>query len=339
MFLLRRTSQLLAIAVSVVLLNTLRNVRSNRPLRLKARGREGSFIDLSLWYPFTNNFSYATSHQAAHPLTPKYYNGIPKQPGSDYTRMLVVPSLKDDDVSWIKSELPEIDTAIYVADDPAAPLHPPKNKGHEVMTYLTYIIDHYHYLPEIIIFIHAHRWTHHNIDLLGHDSAEMVRRLKYDYITRHGYMNMRCKWSPGCPEWLHSNSSGETLARQEEIVLVQCWRELFPLEPVPVALGQPCCAQFAVSKARVLSVPISQFIYLRDWMLKTPLSDYVSGRIWEYLWQFLFARHSTYCPLEHECYCQGYGICHDRVGTYDKTVQPRHMEKNHAIDVRVSRDR
>ena len=309
MFVFKRCIQLLTIAASFVLFNILRAISCNRPLPFGPAVQEVKFAGSSFWYPFLDDSLQVEISSPDHAFITNLHNGIPKPQGSDYTRVMVVPSLKSDNVSWIQKELPDIDTAIYVADDPTAPLHPPKNKGHEVMTYLTYIIDHYYSLPEILIFLHAHRWTHHNIEPLGHDSAEMVRRLRDDYIVRHGYMNLRCDWSPGCPEWLHPNPKGESLARQEEVVLFQCWRELFPSQPIPIALGQPCCAQFALSKARVLTIPRSRFIYLRDWMLKTPLSDYVSGRVWEYIWQFLFTGQSTYCPLEHECFCQGFGLC------------------------------
>ena len=246
---------------------------------------------------------------ANHPRFTEFRSRTEKQPGRNHTQIAVVPRLTSDDVTWVQEELPEIDTIFYVANDPAATPHPPRNKGHEVMIYLTYIIDYYTELPDTIIFMHAHRWTHHNIELLGHDSAQMIRRLSNEYVAREGYVNMRCQWYPGCPEWLHSNDTQETLAKQEQVVLSEILQELFPLEPKPEALGQACCAQFALSRNRILSIPLSRFIFYRDWMLKTPLSDYVSGRIWEYLWQFVFTGQGIRCPSEHICLCQGFGVC------------------------------
>ena len=235
--------------------------------------------------------------------------GKPKLKGSNYTRVVVVPRMRSDDVSWIQEELPGLEPAIYVADDPAAMMHPPQNKGHEVMIYFTYIVDHYSDLPDIIIFIHAHRWTHHNIEILGYDSVRMIKRLNNEYVSLKGYVNMRCQWSPGCPEWLHPHETGDILSKQEQVVLTRCWEELFPFNPLPETLGGPCCAQFALSKERILSIPLSRFVFYRDWMLRTPLNDYVSGRIWEYLWQFLFTGEGVHCPSEHSCYCQGFGLC------------------------------
>ena len=232
-----------------------------------------------------------------------------KKQESEYTRTLVIPRMKDDDIAWIVKELPDVNVTVYVANDPSALLHSPKNKGHEVMVYLTYIIDHYDKLPDVVVFMHAHRWTHHNNEVLGHDAPQMIRRFSNAHVVRQGYVNMRCHWSPGCPEWLHPGSEAEVLGKQEEAVLVESWAELFPSDPLPKTLAQPCCAQFALSKQRIHSIPLSQFTFFRDWILKTPLSDYISGRIWEYSWQYLFTSQGVFCPAEHLCYCDAFGVC------------------------------
>jgi hypothetical protein len=268
------------------------------------------------------------------PLAAPFRPGTPKPAGAAYTRIVIIPRMKDENVSWIIEEIPDIPTAIYVANDPFAPLHPPRNKGHEVMIYLTYIIDHYENLPDILIFMHAHRHSHHNADLLNHDAVQMIRRLSSDHVTRVGYFNMRCQWNPGCPEWLHPADARESLERQEEVVLSRSWAELFPSEPLPRALGQPCCAQFALSRERVQSIPLSRFVFYRDWMLRTPLSDYVSGRIWEYSWQFLFTGESLMCPEEHVCWCDGFGVCFGGEEEYGEFERLRDMRERFEGDLK-----
>ena len=263
----------------------------------------------------------------------------PKPSGSNYTKTMVVSRLSNDNISWIGEELPGINATIYVANDPTATVHPPMNKGHEVMIYLTYIIDHYFDLPDTMIFMHAHRWTHHNIELLGYDSAQMVRRLSDEYVAREGYVNMRCKWHPGCPEWLHPADARETLERQEGVVLPGTWHELFPSKPVPQVLSQGCCAQFALSKNRVLSIPLSRYVFCRDWVLKTPLSDYISGRIWEYLWQLLFTGESTYCPAEDTCHCQGFGVCFGGNAEYRQFEELRLTKEAHEMELKGIQER
>lgn len=265
---------------------------------------------------------------SCHSIPAPAQNGGPRNEGSVYSRVLVVPCMKEDEVVWIKQELPDIAKAVYVVNDSTAFMHPPKNKGHEVMVYLTYIIDNYASLPNVSIFMHAHRWTHHNDGLLGNDAVEMISRLSDNHVIRRGYVNLRCEWDPGCPEWLHPVHSQASLGKQEEEVLSRCWRELFPSDPIPPFLSQPCCAQFALSKERILSIPKSRYIFYRDWTLTTPLSDYISGRIWEYLWQYIFSGEYANCPLEHVCYCDGFGICFGGEIQYQAFVELKmEMEK------------
>ena len=39
----------------------------------------------------------------------------------------------------------------------------------------------------------------------------------------------------------------------------------------------------------------------------------------EYNWQYIFTGQSEWCPPQHQCYCDGYGICLG--GTDEKKVQ------------------
>lgn len=110
----------------------------------------------------------SNAHDASdsNPQEPNYANWNPRpdfRPGSalpgshNYTSTLVIARTKEEDMEWLEKEIPDQPTAIYVVDDPSAPLHPPKNKGHEVMVYLTYIIDHYDELADVTMFMHAHQ--------------------------------------------------------------------------------------------------------------------------------------------------------------------------------------
>lgn len=256
-------------------------------------------------------YNVSTGHIKPYPYVPRpnFVTGIPKPLGTQYTKRLVVPRTTEEDVSWIAEELPDWDTAIYVANDPSAPLHPPVNKGNEVMIYLTYVIDFYDNLPDVSVFVHAHQNAWHNEKLFGGDSAETVRRLNLNRVIREGYMNLRCGLGPGCPDWMHPGEIEPDETKQEEIVLARAWSEIFPDDPVPLVLAQPCCAQFALSKERIRTIPRSRFVFYRDWLLQTTLSDYITGRVWEYLWQYVFAGEPVLCPDESVCLCDGYGFC------------------------------
>lgn len=243
--------------------------------------------------------------------------GEQKPSGTNFSMILVVPKIKKEDTRWIEEEVPWIKTAIYVADDPSAPLHPPKNKGHEVMIYLSWIIDNYDNLPDVSIFMHAHRWTWHNNEIMGLDSAEILKRLNPYRVWREGYMNLRCSWGPGCPDWMHPGETEEDSGRPEQTLLAQSWSELFPLDPIPDTLAQPCCAQFALSSERIRTIPLSRYVFYRNWLFRTKLPDHLSGRVWEYVWQFVFTGKNIHCPDEHVCFCDGYGLCFGGKSGYD----------------------
>jgi hypothetical protein len=235
--------------------------------------------------------------------------GSPMPPGHNYTSVLVIAKTKDENIDWMDEKLPNQEKAVYVADDPKAPLHPPKNKGHEVMIYLTWIIDNYDNLPDVAMFMHSHQLTWHNDDLLGNDAALLVERLSRQRVWREGFVNMRCSWYPGCPDWMHPGETEENEFKKEEVLLAKSWSELFPLDEVPTVLAQPCCAQFALSRERIQAKPYAQYVWYRDWLFNTRLADSLSGRIWEYVWQFVFTGQNIYCPKEHICFCDQYGTC------------------------------
>ena len=221
--------------------------------------------------------------------------------------------MKDEDVSWVQRELPGLPTALYTVDDPSAPLTVPRNKGREAMVYLTYIIDHYDNLSDTTLFFHSHRSAWHNNVLLDLSTPLTIRRLSDDRVARTGYFNARCHLDPGCPDWIHIDrpeiDRDPVRKVEEEHFTRELWMELHPGARVPPVLSQPCCAQFAVSRARLRTLPRAEYERYRDWLLRTPLEDGLAGRVMEYNWQYIFARRAELCPRMDSCYCDGYGIC------------------------------
>lgn len=251
-----------------------------------------------------------------------FSHGKAKPLNAAYTRTLVIGRLKSEDVSWTE-ELEGLNRSIYTVDDENSALKVPKNKGHEAMVYLTYIIDNYDDLPDTVLFFHPHQFTWHNNILLDLDSKKTIERLNDARAARDGYFNARCHHDPGCPDWLHPDrpsAQWDLVHKNEERFFTpHVWRELHPEAPVPYTISQPCCAQFAVSGERIRSRPRSDYLHYRDWLLNTELADEISGRIMEYTWQYIFTGQSDFCPPQHQCYCDGYGICFG--GTTEAGVQ------------------
>ncbi|RDW60045.1 hypothetical protein BP5796_11651 [Coleophoma crateriformis] len=246
--------------------------------------------------------------------------GSVKPVGEPYTKMIVVSRTISDNTDWVQQNFgsdPHISHAIYTVDDPSADLHPPTNKGREVMVYLSYIIDYYHNLSDVNIFMHSDQNAWRNDGGFGLNAVQLIARLSSERVQRVGYMNMRCQWDPGCPHGLHSKELVEEEHKQQQALLAQSWAELFPLDAMPDILAQPCCAQFAVSKATIRSIPLVRYSFYRDWLLHTQLSDEMSSRVFEYIWQFIFTGQDTACPKPHICYCDGFGICFGGEAQYD----------------------
>ncbi|KAL9112895.1 MAG: hypothetical protein Q9227_002972 [Pyrenula ochraceoflavens] len=262
-----------------------------------------------------NDISGDTAPPSVFSSVPTTHSPLGQYPllNDTYSRVLVMGHKKNDDVSWVHDNLPDLDKMFYVVDDPNAENTVPANKGHEAMVYLTYIIDHYAHLPDILLFFHPHREAWHNNILLDLDTATTIGRLSSARVVRLGYLNTRCHLDPGCPSWLRLDAPESEwnvdLHKEQPFFTAELWKDLHPGAPLPTYVSGPCCAQFAVSAERVREKPVEEYVRLRNWVLHTTLDDEVSGRIMEYTWQYIFTGEFEVCPSQHECYCDGYGIC------------------------------
>lgn len=200
--------------------------------------------------------------------------------------------------------------AIYNVKDPAYPYKVPSNKGHEVMVYLTYIIDFYEVLPPVNIFMHAHETAWHNNAFMDASNAVTLKHLNHNKVLREGYMNLRCHIDTDCPGHLFPIARNSSrVYTPEEYVFGEAWSQILPIEPVPEVVSQPCCGQFAVSRERIHILPKSQYEFFREWLMQTTLADRISGRIWEYIYQYIWAGVAEFCPSAAVCYCDGFGLC------------------------------
>lgn len=223
---------------------------------------------------------------------------------------LVVASLSTENTSWIAEQLPDWDARIYHVDDASAALTVPLNKGKEAMVYLTWIIDSYNNLPDIAIFTHASRFQWHNDDP-DYDGLAVLRKLQLSYVEAQGYVNLRCTWILGCPVEIRPLEDENSVDEYKKAARAfkKSFEEILPGEEVPEAVGQSCCAQFAVTRASILARDRSAYEGMRQWILDTDLQDHESGRVFEYMWHIIFGKAPVYCPDAGECYCRLFGLC------------------------------
>ncbi|TLD09825.1 hypothetical protein E2P81_ATG10144 [Venturia nashicola] len=204
---------------------------------------------------------------------------------------------------WLAEFLPDWEAVVYVTDrssDEAAPSrisriplqHLPVNKGREAAVYLTYIVQHYHNLPDYVVFIHGKRYQIHNDDPML-DTLPLIERLNLDHVRKEGYASLRCNWMH-CPKAQVSPNlgHGDDLWSIDGLY-ASAWTEFFPNETVPNAVSGPCCAQFAVTREAVQRLPIDKYEQIRQWIWTLEVKDgeasMKAGLVLEYMWHILFA--------------------------------------------------
>ncbi|EGE83156.2 hypothetical protein, variant [Blastomyces gilchristii SLH14081] len=229
---------------------------------------------------------------------------------------IVMGKTKGENANWAYSMFPEWTPFVYSVDDePGYGLRVP-NRGRESMPYLTFIIDHYHSLPDIVAFVHANNRQWHNQDI-GYYNDHVLRRLRLETVRERGYVNLRCRNSPGCePSSVlpHNPSLVEVELNDTRSRFANIYAHLFEIDDVkevPHVIGSVCCAQFVVTRERILQRPLSDYERMRSWVLSgsRPMNDYDVGWVFEKLWHVIFGQPPVYCISESQCLCELYGKC------------------------------
>lgn len=212
------------------------------------------------------------------------------------SKSLVIASTTQDDTAWLDQIPSSLNWTLYHyrIDDPlSSELSVPSPKGNEAMVYLTYIIDHYDDLPDVILFHHAHRQAWHQ----KLDALDELRMLRPQWIVKAGYGSTRCLTNCENIVPLKGGKPGDwanfaRLDRKTHLVslldaFMEPWKE-WELDEIPPKIAAPCCAQFAVSRERVRRRAKDWWVDMRGWLVATPLASLNSGRLMEHLWHIWF---------------------------------------------------
>ncbi|KAK0260479.1 hypothetical protein LTS09_004775 [Friedmanniomyces endolithicus] len=277
-----------------------------------------AIIFLTLIYFSLNNLLPAIRYNVVpyrHPilLDNAHSNASLETTTTSPTVHLVIASTKADDTSWTsRLTIPNLTILRYISDDPSAPFHPPKPKGHEALIYFTYLHDFYDALPDLTLFIHASETPWHVEGTLLRNTSFALSNLNLPQILqqRH-YFNLRVTWRAGCPAWIDTTKTYADYDEAEEPFMAEAWRANFGAgEPVPETLGGPCCSQFAVTREAIRRRPREQYRVSRDWIVDSTWSDAILGRVWEHMWPRLFTDEASDCGhAERGSLCQMYGVC------------------------------
>ena len=233
------------------------------------------------------------------------------------TKALVVVARSHETTQWMKDVHPDWIQYQYIGTEDTNPnsnLSVPENKGNEAMRYLSFIIDNYDSLPDIIAFRHGHNTIWHQRS----DAVAEVNSLNLTTIRLRGYLNFLCE--AVCGEHIRlaemqsaaiasKNATNKLLSTRSQVpvdaAIFENWDSWFGV-PMPEELVAACCAQFVVVKEAVHRRTREQYVAWRQWLLNTTLEDYHSGMVFERLWHVIFGMPPADCGWGGECYCNIY---------------------------------
>ncbi|KAI1418500.1 hypothetical protein F5Y13DRAFT_1747 [Hypoxylon sp. FL1857] len=239
-----------------------------------------------------------------------HVNSLPTD-DRNITINLVMATLSGDDISWAENiRIPNLNVIRYVSDDMKALYHPPiPNKGREALIYHAYMHDFYDHLPDITIFTHADETPWHMETILNSSMTFALQHLDLNEVLAKQYFNLRVSWENACPNWINTTKTMTDSGKLEEMYMHEAFAEIFSADEVPEILAGPCCSQFAVTRDAIRRNPRSQYQINMDWIIDTDLDDFISGRVWEHMWPWLFKGIAVDCDVEWKAYCKMYHIC------------------------------
>lgn len=185
----------------------------------------------------------------------------------------VVVSVYKEDISWTK-RLEEMgyNVKIYTKGEPDAPTSVPVNKGNEASAFLKYIIDNYNALPEHCAFLHGEEHSvHHEGSLIDILEKHRGHRCMYKNINNYKLGPFFIPMLPWCEEFLSP--------------------ELGPIENYgDWTNGHDGCAQFIVHRCAIRLRTRNFYLKIYDWLLSTPLQNYLNARYLEWTWHLIFGQ-------------------------------------------------
>jgi predicted O-methyltransferase YrrM len=159
------------------------------------------------------------------------------------------------------------------------------NKVQEAPAYLKYIIDNYSNLPEYTIFVHGHLNSEHQKEK---NIIEIINNLSLN----DDIINLNRE------DWLGSIQIGQDEWDKKYRWLSDNWDDIFgSYLMIPEKLTFYSCAQFAINKKCILQYPIQFWEKLFNWCKKTELDNYVSSRIFEYTWYYIFSKKALFLDI------------------------------------------
>ena len=205
--------------------------------------------------------------------------------------LVIVSSHHSEDLHWLDSveDVPVV-VCSKTLDSPACAVA--ENRGREATSYLKFIIDNYHQLPKHVAFIHGHEnaWHQNGNGNLLHVIKNCAKYKEYGFISLNN---------------THIDDRNIATNNTMQYLRYGLWKSLFlPYlhRDAPDYLFHDCCAQFIVSKERILLRPKAAYQHWYTYiMYEDPNDDggLEIGAVFEYIWHVIFGEPDFVTIDEH----------------------------------------
>jgi hypothetical protein len=115
------------------------------------------------------------------------YIKVPIRSTSNIGARGIVVAYHSEDLSWLPLYFPDLTPFVYASNDTFAPHHQVHPLGKEAGAFLSFILDYYDNLPDLMVFIHAHRIAYHT---WNKDMVNALTRLRWDRIKGYTTLNL-----------------------------------------------------------------------------------------------------------------------------------------------------
>lgn len=178
----------------------------------------------------------------------------------------VVVAHCNEDVNWLKN----LKYPYTIISRKGIPEETVPNKGREAAAYLEWIINNYYNIPDICIFIHAHRSDWHCKENMDEKLNKMVFNKDY-YNINDGYFKLG-----------EHKESAKILESVKDIFYETCGE----IQPINIIFKYS--AQFYVTKQLILKHSIDAYKKIYDWLMNAPMNSQLAATMLEYTWHIIF---------------------------------------------------
>ena len=205
----------------------------------------------------------------------------------------IVVAHYNEDLSWLRDKVSSCRIYSKGGDEDAAtyPHQKLPNIGREGHTYLHHIIERYDNLTDVTIFLQGRIDDHINLSL--EEIIERSLRTKDGQVTTFPFRDLErfdhwngFPWEE-YPCWKKWSSAACAPAAKTP---AQYWQQFFSGTPLPVAVGFPPGALFAVRKSTIQRHPrifyqsLLEELFLGNMMHKNPETGHILERFWLAMW-------------------------------------------------------